>query len=217
MFALLYQVPSLKKNTQAGISGASNDTDDDEGHDESQRESVMEDFAAPNDSSQSFEFGDEGASFSPVTPTKPHERDSVMSGSDSPTPSPLSRPRKRAGTLLVPKSKALKKFCDKSVSLIRKALEKDKPRQGLLKYFSKATAEERQLYLDRTADEGKGRSEELALLALREELQKKTRERRWATERKRLQRAKMKNQEVLLGLRSPRGTKRRVSDKVFPH
>jgi hypothetical protein len=169
----------------------------------------------PNDSSRSFEFGDEGPFFPPVTPKKPHERDSDMSDSDSSTPSPLSRTRKRAGTLLPPKSKPLKKPCDKSVSSIRKALEKDKPYQGLLKYFGKATAEEHQLDLDRMADEVKGRSEEVTLLALREERQKKTREQRQATERKRLQRAKMKNREILLGLRSPGGTKRQVSDEVF--
>ena len=96
-------------------------------------------------------------------------------------------------------------------SSIRTALESERPQHGILNYFKKATESECAAYQARMAEEitmrmenevwteGKARQTKHALIQRR------------AKERKQEQRRREKDREILAGLRSPGGTKRRVS------
>ena len=95
-------------------------------------------------------------------------------------------------------------------SSIRVALEtKDEPK-GLLKYFLKATEVEHQDHLARMDEEVTLWSEKRRFEEQREDQRKVLRKRRRDAERKRLQRTRLKNLEIMSGLRSPGGRRRKV-------
>jgi hypothetical protein len=95
-------------------------------------------------------------------------------------------------------------------SSIRKAIEEGKPR-GLLQYFKKATEEEHQAYLDRTTAEAKENAENEQWNKDRHEKTLQVKKRLRARERKRKQRGREVKEEISCGLRSPGGTKIKVS------
>ncbi|KAM6491985.1 hypothetical protein JOM56_012623 [Amanita muscaria] len=99
-----------------------------------------------------------------------------------------------------------KKICTKST--IRRALEQEGEHQGLLRYFRKATQEEYQEQLQRMSEHIESHSKENRLAALQDKYRKKQVTRRKARERKQLERARLKNMEINLGIRSSNGKKR---------
>jgi hypothetical protein len=95
-------------------------------------------------------------------------------------------------------------------SSIRKAVEEGKPR-GLLLYFKKATEEEHQAYFDRTTADVKENAENEKWIKDQRERILQVKKCLHARERKRKQRAREVKKEVACGLRSPGGTKIKVS------
>jgi hypothetical protein len=103
-----------------------------------------------------------------------------------------------------------KKTCLEVTSSIRTALESEKPR-GILNYFKKATESECAAYQARMAEEITMRMEEEIWREGKAKQTKHAMIQRRAKERKQEQRRREKDREILAGLRSPGGTKRRVS------
>lgn len=64
----------------------------------------------------------------------------------------------------------------------------------------------------RTDEEMNGRMEDVLWLSAQEKLKQAEKKHRYEREKKRIQRTRLKNQEILSGLRSPGGTKRQVRD-----
>ena len=95
-------------------------------------------------------------------------------------------------------------------SSIRKAIEEGKPR-GLLLYFKKATEAEHQAYIDRTTAEVKEHAENEQWNKEQHKRILQFKKRLNARERKRKQRVREVRKEVASGLRSPGGTKIKVS------
>jgi len=121
--------------------------------------------------------------------------------------------RSTSNELSTSSASPIKRPCTKSVSSIRAALQDNERKQhqpGLLRYFNKATEEEHRIYLARTDEEMKSRMDDTLLSAERAKLYREEKRRRYEKEKKRCQRAKLRNQEIMRGLRSPGGTKRRV-------
>jgi hypothetical protein len=98
-------------------------------------------------------------------------------------------------------------------SSIRVALQKNGPPTGILRFFHKATEEERQESLKRLSEENQEIKEDLytrEIVHHSESLRKKNKERRQARERKHAQRVWMRKPEIAAGLRSPTGKKCQV-------
>lgn len=101
-----------------------------------------------------------------------------------------------------------KRTCTQTNSSIRIALQKEGPPTGILRFFHKATEEERQDFLDRSSEEIRKHAEELRIRELHHSIRKKNKERHQARERKQAQRVRMRKLEIAAGLRSPTGIKR---------
>jgi hypothetical protein len=99
-------------------------------------------------------------------------------------------------------------------STIRNALEGGK-REGLLRYFRKATHKEHEDHLQQMTEYIESRSEEMTLKAQQDKHRHKLMKQKKATERKRLQQAKLKNIEIISGLRSPGGRKQQVCPLIY--
>lgn len=100
--------------------------------------------------------------------------------------------------------------CIETNSSIRIALQKEGPPTGILRFFHKATEEERQEFLNRSSEENRNHAEELHDRELRHAIRKKNKERRQSRERKRAQRLRMKKLEIAAGLRTTAGKKHQV-------
>ncbi len=112
--------------------------------------------------------------------------------------------------------RAPKRVRTRTESSIHAALESkpEGPWTGLLMYFSKATNEEHQQHLNHTSEEVRNKAEEMALQKKRAEEKKKVQMRSWGKERKGKQQARIRNEEILAGLRSPGGTRHRVNSAI---
>jgi len=133
----------------------------------------------------------------------------------SPTPSIEVKSLKRSSSNEISTSSAcpIKQPCTKSVSSIRAALqnnEKNQQRPGLLRYFNKATEEEHHKYLAQIDEEMKDRTEDTLLLAEWAKLKHEEKRCQYEREKKCAQCARLKNQEIMAGLRSPGGSKQQV-------
>jgi hypothetical protein len=108
-----------------------------------------------------------------------------------------------------------KKLRESIPSSIRRALEKDGQPHGILLFFRKATAEEHRDWIVRTFQSDAEMFESLKWEKEREQQTLRKKKRRNATNRKQKQRARDKRREIIAGLRSPDGTKTKVSCLVI--
>ena len=113
-------------------------------------------------------------------------------------------------TVNISSSPTMKKARLHVQSSIRKAIEEGEPR-GLLLYFKKATEEEHQAYIDRTTADVKENAENEQWNKDQHERILQVKKRLRARERKRKQRMREMKKEIASGLRSPGGTKIKVS------
>lgn len=154
--------------------------------------------------SSSFESGSPGQS--------PHPSPKSDPGSDSDLELLLARrktPKRHADDVDTPEFNKPKRTHTETNSSIRIALQKEGPPTGILRFFHKATEEERQNFLDRSSEEIRNHTEELRIRELRHAIRKKNKERHQARERKRAQRVRMRKLEIAAGLRSPTGKRRK--------
>lgn len=103
--------------------------------------------------------------------------------------------------------------CTKSLSSICAALQdnkKNKQWPGLLRYFNKATEEEHHKYIAQMDEEMKARMDDTLLSVEWSKLKQEEKKCQYQKEKKHSQRARLKNQEIMRGLRSPGGTKWQV-------
>ena len=119
-------------------------------------------------------------------------------------------PKRHAGDTDTLDLKEPKRTRTETNSSIRIALQKEGPPTGILRFFHKATEEERHEFLNRSTEENQNYTEKLRNQELRHAIRKKNKERRQARERKRAQRIRMRKSEIAAGLRSPAGKKRQV-------
>jgi hypothetical protein len=98
-------------------------------------------------------------------------------------------------------------------SSVRSGLESGTP-HGILRFFKKATEEDHQAYLARSSEEIQQRMEEDEWKNNRIKERKKMIERKREKKKKREQRDRKKKQEIIEGLRSPGGTKKKVCAKI---
>jgi hypothetical protein len=96
-------------------------------------------------------------------------------------------------------------------SSIRTALKSEQPQHGILNYFNKATDSEYAAYQARMAEEIETRMEKNVWKEGKAKQIKHALIQRRAKERKRAQRRRKKDHEILAGLRSPGGTKHQVN------
>ena len=126
-----------------------------------------------------------------------------------PSPSNMCKRTYHEHSVNTSSSPTMKKAQLHAQSSIRKAIEEGKP-QGLLQYFKKATEAEHQAYIDRTTAEVKENVENEQWNKDQHEKNLQVKKCLRARERKRKQQGK-EMKEVACGLRSPGGTKKRVS------
>ena len=81
---------------------------------------------------------------------------------------------------------------------------------GLLKFFSKGTAEDRAAYFRREDEKAAAMRSQEKAYEKHQHAKKRLRERELARERQQRRRKKLKNQDIYTGARSPGGTKRKV-------
>lgn len=157
-------------------------------------------------------------------PDESNTSSSFKSSSPSPHPSPESHPGSYHDLEHLLERKAVpkrhtdeldvdtpepKRTRTQTNSSIRIALQKEGPPTGILRFFHKATEEERQDFLNRSSEEIRNHAEDLRIRELHHDIRKKNKERRQARERKRAQRVRMRKLEIATGLRSPTGIKKR--------
>ena len=127
------------------------------------------------------------------------------------------QPTKRAWPFeeIVNEEQKAKKNRTEVILSIWTALESEQPQHGILNYFKKATDSERAAYQARMAEDIAMRMEEKGWREGKAKQTKRALIQRQAKERKQAQRRREKDREILAGLRSPGGTKRRVSLDKF--
>lgn len=119
------------------------------------------------------------------------------------------------------KEKPIKKTIMSAISRALKKSEEEKKmgkemESGLLKLFSKGTAEDRAAYFQREDEKAAAIRSQDDAYRKHEHAKKKLRERELARERQQRQRKKLKNQDIFTGACSPGGTKRKVrSHKIM--
>lgn len=110
-----------------------------------------------------------------------------------------------------PKKKTVISAISKAIKISEE--EKDlgkKVQSGLLKFFSKGTEEDRAAYFRREDDKAAAIRSQDEAYRKHQDARKKLRERELARERQQKRRKKMKNDDILIGARSPGGTKRKA-------
>jgi hypothetical protein len=146
-------------------------------------------------------------SLTPVPSSKPAGAVSPKSSSSSIVVTAFSssgdkeKPKKK--TVMSAISRALK------ISEEEKKLG-EKPQNGLLKFFSKGTEEDRAAYFRREDEKAAAVQSQAEAYRKHQDAKKKLRERELARERQQKRRKKLKNEGILSGARSPGGTKRKV-------
>lgn len=88
--------------------------------------------------------------------------------------------------------------------------ENGKPAYGLLRFFSKGTKDDVQDYWHREEEQRQEKESEMVFHVRELEIEKKNHEKELTRLRQQKRRNKVKNQEILMGKRSPGGTKRKV-------
>jgi hypothetical protein len=133
----------------------------------------------------------------------------------TPRPQPLKRSHSMRTSDTPPSSPTTKRVRPSTASSIRRALEKKDGPQGILLFFRKATDEEHREWLKRTCAGDAEELENMEWEKKKEDQILQVKKRRNATKCKQKQRAKEKKREVLAGLRSPGGSKIKVSHLTF--
>ncbi|KAF5321301.1 hypothetical protein D9619_000198 [Psilocybe cf. subviscida] len=175
--------------------------------------------AEENDPDNTEEWQDTQSNFSASTPNANCENDPSSNSDSSNSENNFFHPkgsRKRVQDFGITAA-TTKCQCVTLKSSIRTTLEAKGSATGILQFFRQATTEERQQYLDRTADEVRDYAETHHMQAELAKQKKESRERQQARERKRLQRARMRDIETKTGIRSPGGRKHQTRDVVLAH